>query len=190
MSHREQRQSDPNRLARNRGWVQWLLRERRTGLRIVAHRNGIAEQDTEDVVQAALLGVLRAFPGPDDESSVFSYAARAVQNTALKAHRRAQRKETHNVPIEGERAEGGHQPGTVIDVSDPAAADPLEQVIAREAADELGARLAKLPAEQRAALMLSAAGYGTAEIAAALGLSERAARKRIQHGNRALRDRR
>ena len=187
MSHREQRRSDPSRDERNRAWIEWLLRERERGLRIVAHRHGIAEQDTDDVVQAALLSVMRAFPGPDEETAVFAYAARAVANTALKAHRRTHRKEGHNVAIEA-AGRDDRPPGTVADVSDAAAVDPLERAIEREAAGELSARVAALPPEERAAIFLAAAGYGTAEIAAALGLTVRATRKRIEKGNRALRE--
>ncbi len=187
MADREQRRSDEERLSRNRAWVEWLVRKHHGRLRGVALRNGIAAQDAEDVIQTALANVLRSFPGPDERSAAFSYAARAVQNTALKAHRRAQRKESHNVAIGSERPEGEEPRGLVHALSDLSAGDPLERAIEREAAEERSSRLAVLPSEQRMALALSAAGYGLAEIAAALGLSVRATRKRIEKGNRALR---
>lgn len=188
MADREQRRSDEERLSRNRAWIEWLAREQHLGLRAVALRHGIAAQDVDDVIQTALANVLRAFPGPDERNAAFSYAARAVQNTALKAHRRAQRKESHNVAIGAERPEREEPRGVVHALFDRSQGDPLERAIEREAATELGARLAALPSEQRTALALSAAGYGVAEIAEALGLSERATRKRIERGNRALRE--
>lgn len=187
MADREQPRSDRERGRRNRDWVEWLARERVLGLRIVARRNGIADQDAEDVVQTALANLLRSFPGPDDRDAVFSYACRAVQNTARKSHRRFQRKESHNLAIAGERDDLETGERTVFAPSAPSDGDPLERVIEREAAGELRATLATLPTDQRTALALSAAGYSNAEIAEALGLSVRATRKRIGRGNRALR---
>lgn len=188
MSHREQRRSGSERLERNRAWVERLQRERIAALRRVARRHGIAAQDEDDVIQTALTSVLRAFPGPDEERAVFAYAARAVANTALKAHRRSRRKESRNVAIDGAALEGTREAHVVADVSDASAADPLERAIERERAAERRARLEALPAEERAALALAAAGCSPAEVAAALGLSVRQVRKRIENANRALRD--
>jgi DNA-directed RNA polymerase specialized sigma24 family protein len=72
--------------------------------------------------------------------------------------------------------------------ADPDAPDPVERAIAREAIQAAVELLGELADEQRAALCLSAAGFGTAESARALGLSQRAYRKRIEHGNRRLRE--
>ena len=188
MADREQRRSEHERLRRNRAWVEWLVREQHGRMRSVALHNGIAGQDADDVIQTALANVLRSFAGPDERSAVFSYAARAVQNTALKTHRRAQRKESHNVTIGAERPDAEEPRGVAYALFDPSEGDPLERAIEREAASERRAKLERLPAEQRAALALSAAGYGLAEIADALGLSIRATRKRIEKGNRALRE--
>jgi len=186
MAHREQRPPDPERLQRNRDWVEWLARERHGRLQAVARHYGISAQDVDDVIQAALTSTMRSYPGPDEAGAVFSYAARAVQNTALKAHRRAQRKEGHNVGIDSENSDSDERSGRVRTLFDPSASDPVEQLIASEATEELRTKLQRLPDEQRAALFLSAAGYSPAEIARALGLSVRATRKRIEKGNRAL----
>lgn len=61
-------------------------------------------------------------------------------------------------------------------------------MIERESATERIDRIQDLTDEQRRVLVLAAAGYRAAEIAAALGASKRVARKRIEYGNRVLRD--
>jgi len=188
MADRDERRTETTRQARNGAWVEWLAREKHARLRFVARRKGIAEQDLEDVVQEALANVMRSFKGPDAEASVLDYACRAVENTALKAHRRRQRKESHNIAIGDERPGPSEDRQTVRAIFDPSESDPLEQAIASQAASEHRQKLESLPEEQRLALILSAAGFGLAEIAARLGLSVRATRKRIEKGNRALRE--
>ncbi|MGH2986888.1 MAG: sigma factor-like helix-turn-helix DNA-binding protein [Solirubrobacterales bacterium] len=49
-------------------------------------------------------------------------------------------------------------------------------------------RLERLPADQRAVILLAAAGYSPTEIAAFRGLTVRQVRKRIEKANRALRE--
>ena len=189
MAHREQRRSDPHRQARNRDWVEWLARERQARLIAVARRAGVPAQDAADVVQTALLNVIRFFPGPDVADNVFAYAAKAVAGTASKHHRRNRRKEGRNVAIGEERGRSEEPQGRVFGLHDPSEPDPLERALERLDAQQRRAALRGLPAEQRAALVLSAAGYRLEEIAAALGLSVRATRKRIEKGNRAQRER-
>jgi RNA polymerase sigma factor (sigma-70 family) len=189
MADREQRRTDEKRLQRNREWIEWLAHHQLRRLRLVARRWAIAEQDVDDVVQTALANVLRSFGGPDDEQSAFSYAARAVANTALKAHRRHARKESRNIGIAAQLDEDSRNEVWDGALADRTSGDPLERVVERESVHERVERLLGLTDEQRTALVLAAAGYGTAEIAAALGVSERVARKRIEFGNRALRGR-
>lgn len=188
MADQDERRTETTRQVRNGAWVEWLALKQYTRLRVVARRRGVAEQDVEDIVQEALSNVMRSFKGPDVEASVLDYACRAVENTALKAYRRRQRKESHNVAIGDERPGPLEERQTVRGIFDPSASDPLEQAIASQAASELRQKLDRLPEEQRLALILSAAGFGLAEVAARLGLSVRATRKRIEKGNRALRE--
>jgi RNA polymerase sigma factor (sigma-70 family) len=79
--------------------------------------------------------------------------------------------------------------GREAPLPDPEASDPLDLAIAREEVEELRLALLELPDEQRAVLVLTAAGFGHSEISARLGLSERAVRKRVERANRTLRER-
>jgi RNA polymerase sigma factor (sigma-70 family) len=173
---------------RNRAIVDRLAQERHRQLLAIARRGGVDADIAEDVVQTALLDVLRAFPGPDDPRQAYLYAARCVQNEASHARRRFARKESRNVAMPEsvlkDRANGKRD----VALIDADASDPLELAIAREAVVERRQRLLELPADQRAVLALGAAGFGTAEIARMLGLSERGVRKRVERANRALRN--
>jgi RNA polymerase sigma factor (sigma-70 family) len=173
---------------RNARLVDYLARERWRWLCAVARRWGVEGHAVDDVVQSALLDVLRSFPGPDDSRHVAAYAARCVQTEAWKLHRRHARKEGRWAPLpERERNDrlGGVEQ---VEIADPESADPLESVIDAEATDEALIRLEELPDDQRAVVLLRAAGFESAEIAARLELSLRGVRKRIEKANRRLRD--
>lgn len=176
---------DPERNAR---LVDYLARKRWSWLCAVARRSGVASEGIDDVVQSALLDVLRSFPGPEEVGHVAAYAARCVQTEAWKLHRRRARKEGRL----GRLAEQdrGDSLGTSqeIGVVDDTAPDPLESVIASEASREAVAVLQTLPEDQRGVLLLRAAGFDTAEIAERLELSVRGVRKRIEKANRRLRE--
>lgn len=68
------------------------------------------------------------------------------------------------------------------------APSPEDELIAREAAGALAGRLAGLPGDARAALLLSAHGYSGAEIARHIGRSELATRSLICRHRSRLRD--
>jgi RNA polymerase sigma factor (sigma-70 family) len=173
---------------RNARLVDYLARERWGWLCGVARRWGVEGHAVDDVVQSALLDVLRSFPGPDDPRHVAAYAARCVQTEAWKLHRRNARKEGRWAPLpERERNDrlGGVEQ---IEIADPESADPLESVIDAEATHEALVRLEQLPDDQCAVVLLRAAGFDSAEIAARLDLSLRGVRKRIEKANRRLRD--
>jgi RNA polymerase sigma factor (sigma-70 family) len=128
------------------------------------------DEDAEDVVQAALLGVVRL--GPDDPDEAFSYAAKSVVHLAMKIHRQRQRKPTLRL--------------TENIAANQAAPYDLEgDVAARETIAEL--RRQVKPDVLRA-LYARGLGLEPAEIATATGLSERQVRKRIEKGRRALRE--
>jgi len=138
----------------------------------------------DDAVQSACLGFLRAF-NPDTAhggaAGAFSYLARATANAAAKlvrtdARRRrglppAVRRDELDDPVERAASEG---------------ASPEDLVMRLEETRELEARLEALPEEWREVLLARAAGYSPAEIQAALGLTERQYRKRIERANRRL----
>jgi RNA polymerase sigma factor (sigma-70 family) len=184
MASRPTTRRDPER---NACLVDYLARERWAWLCAVARRSGIEPHAVDDIVQSALLDVLRSFPGPDEPGHVAAYAARCVQTEAWKLHRRQARKEGRLAQLP-ERERGDCVATTEeIGIADPSAPDVLEVVIAAEASHEAQAVLERLPADQRATLLLRAAGFGTAEIAQRLNLSPRAVRKRIEQANRKLR---
>ena len=135
----------------------------------------------EDVVQAALTSFIQAFPGPDEVEPAWHYLLRCVATAAHKAARRHGRKESHNVGIEGLGVPNGY-------LADVAAADPAERALQREAMREAVERLAVLTDEEREILALGAAGFGNAEIAAHVGRSQRAVRKRVGSARRKLAD--
>ena len=171
----------------NRVVVSRLAQERRPQLLAIARRSGVDSDSTEDVVQAALLDVLRSFPGPDDSRQAYLFAAKCVENQARHARRRFARKESQNVEFPTQTLKdfaGGKREVALVDRE---TTDPLELAVAREAAADRREKLLALPADQRAVLVLSAAGFRTAEIARLLGLSERGVRKRVERANRTLR---
>lgn len=189
MAERRTRERERVDRERNRELAGWLARERWDALVAIARRYGVRAELAGDVVQSALVGVLRAFPGPDEREAVYRYAARCVQNEALRAHRRYARKESHECspPEEPTRND---RVGTRLarDLVDAGAADPAEVWLGREADLEGREVLLSLPPTERAVLVLRATGFAPAEIAKLLGLSHRAVRKRVTRANRLLRE--
>jgi len=171
---------------RNRRLTDHLARDRADFLALVARVAGARGDVVEDVVQSALLDVLRSFPGPDDRRAVAAYAARCVQHQVAKTRRRFDRKESHNAPMPDLRLKDTTETRIEVGLADGDAPDPADAALAREGASELLELVLELPLDQRAVLLLSAAGYGPSESAQILGLSERQVRKRIEKANREL----
>ena len=170
---------------RNARLCDWLARERRSKLAAIARRHGIARQDVEDVIQDALLDMLRSFPGPDHRDYASAYAARCVERRALNRRRRIARKEAPLSPLP-ERV--GERPAR--ELADPRCVDPADLHLDREELRRPRERLLELPAEQRAAVVMRAAGGNTAEICRSLGVSPRRLRKLLGKANRQLARRR
>lgn len=167
---------------RNARLAEWLVREKGAYLRAVAVRAGAPAWQIEDVVQTALLNFYRAFPGPDSNEKALAYAAACVASATSKSRRRYARKESREAAMPA-RVDSGETLGIV----DHSAGDPADVVVERERVASLRERLAELPADQRAVILLAAAGYIPAEIAALRGLTVRQVRKRIEKANRTLR---
>jgi RNA polymerase sigma factor (sigma-70 family) len=167
---------------RNTRLTEWLATEKRSYLRAVAVRSGAPEWQLADIVQSALLNFYRAFPGPDVREKALAYCAACVVSEVSKARRRYARKEIR------EHAMPEHESGEPVAIADDCVEDPAEAAIEAERLASLRQRLAKLPADQRAVILLAAAGYGPAEIAQLQGLTVRQVRKRIEKANRALRE--
>lgn len=182
------RPENPNRDAdRNRRLVEWLARERTGWLRRVATSRRLNRADVDDVVQSALLDVLRSFPGPDDRDAVASYAARCVERRVSKLYRRRRKESRVQRLPEVERNDRARTTVTADTVADPDTDDPLDRVISLERAGELAEELRGLPEDQRRVVAFGALGYSPAEIGAMLSLSPRGVRKRVEKANRRLR---
>jgi RNA polymerase sigma factor (sigma-70 family) len=154
-------------------------------LRAVArvHTKDPSDDRVDDTMQAAFLAFMRSYGGPLDEDDALRYLIRCVMTQGWKQGTRDRRRLESSADVEQ------------IDGLDPAGnrrvegevRDPLEYVLGRELVAESRSELAELSVEERACIWLSALGFGTSEIAAALGLSERQVRKRVEKGNRRLR---
>jgi RNA polymerase sigma factor (sigma-70 family) len=155
-------------------------------LRGVAYNAGARGEQIEEAVQQGFAQLMSAFPGdPADLDGVRRYLVRCVQSSAWKILRSDRRRERW-VAAERERDRFEQRAGDVARSEGIDGAEPFERVLAREAL--VGARelLRQLPEEWAAVLLLSAAGYGTAEIARRLGLSTRQVRKRVEKANARL----
>ena len=172
--------------ARNRPLVDYLARERYGWLAALAQRWGASADAADDVVQDALLDVLRSFPGPHERAQVVAYAARCVRNRVFKLHRRHRRKESRNAPPPAR--EGSDRLGSEAEIGlpDPSAPGPLELLLSAEERSEARELLAGLSEQERTVVVLIAAGYSHAEVSERTGLSTRAIRKRVGRANRRL----
>jgi RNA polymerase sigma factor (sigma-70 family) len=168
---------------RNARLTEWLATEKRSYLLATARRAGAPEWQLQDVVQAGLLDFYRAFPGPDVPPKALAYCAACVASQARKARRRFARKESREqaMPVRFDTGES-------LSIKDLDSPDPADLVGERDRHECLRARLDALSDEQRAVVILAAAGYGPAEIAEIRGLSVRQVRKRIEKANRRLRE--
>ena len=181
----------PKDVQRNARLCDWLARERWSKLVAIAYRYGIQRQDIDDVVQDALLDVMRSFPGPDHRDYASAYAARCVERRALKRRRRIARKEAPLSRLPAVDA-GGPEGATVngAALADSEAVDPADVCIDRAELQLPRELLLELPTDQRAAIVLRVAGAETAEICRSLEVSPRRLRKLIGKANRELDERR
>lgn len=175
---------------RNAHLCAWLANERWSKLAAIAHRHGIARQDVEDVIQDALLDVLRSFPGPDHHDYVSAYAARCVERRALNRKRRIARKEAPLSPLPGPSRDDRPGRAAAPELVNPHALDPAELLADRGELSVPRKLILELPTEQRAAVVLRAAGAETSEICRSLGVSPRRLRKLVGKANRQLARRR
>jgi RNA polymerase sigma factor (sigma-70 family) len=163
-----------------------IAAERSDMLRGVAYNAGARGEQIEEAVQQGFAQLMSAFPGdPDDLDGVRRYLVRCVQSAAWKILRTARRREWW-LMAETERDRFDGRAGDVARSEGVDFAEPIEGVLAREALADTRRLLQELPEEWAAVLLLSAAGYGIAEIAERLGLSTRQVRKRVQKANARL----
>ncbi|MFF7637156.1 RNA polymerase sigma factor SigM [Kitasatospora sp. NPDC008050] len=174
-------QSDAELLARHVAGDQAafgrLVHRHRDRLWAVALRTLGDREEAADALQDALISALRAAHTFQGRSAVTTWLHRIVVNACLDRARRA-----------GSRRAGSldEEPGR-LDTLVPAAEPTDALVIRQELRRELGAALAELPAEQRAALVLvDMQGYPVAEAAELLGVPVGTVKSRCARGRARL----
>lgn len=169
-----------------RGTAARIAETNSSTLRGVAYNAGARGEQIEEAVQQGFAQLMSAFPGnPDDLDGAGRYLVRCVQSSAWKILRTDRRRQRWLV-AESERDRFDGRAGDVARSEGVDAIEPIERILAREALADTRMLLRELPEEWAAVLLLSAAGYGTAEIAERLGLSKRQVRKRVQKANARL----
>ncbi|MCL2448396.1 MAG: sigma-70 family RNA polymerase sigma factor [Polyangiaceae bacterium] len=138
---------------------------------------GAAHPDVEDVLQDALLGVLRALATFRGESTVLHFARRVAAKRAMDLHRRQ-----HAAARKLENVRRGHAP-------DPPQT-PRQAVEAERRRRHLRDLLAELPEAQADTFAMRVVlGYSLDEIAAATGAPVNTVRSRLRLAKEALRER-
>jgi RNA polymerase sigma-70 factor (ECF subfamily) len=154
-----------------------LYRRHRDRLWAVALRTMGDREDAADALQDALLSAHRAAPRFRGDSAVTTWLHRIVVNACLDRIRRRQAHPTVPLP------DGG--PGR--DPDRPGGVEPAAPVTDHDTALVVRQALAKLPEEQRAALVLvDLQGYPVAEVALILGVAEGTIKSRCARGRARL----
>jgi RNA polymerase sigma factor (sigma-70 family) len=155
-------------------------------LRGVAYNSGARGEQLDEAVQQGFAQLMSAFPGdPSDLVGVRRYLVRCVQSAAWKILRRETRRLRWHI-TESALDRLDQRPGDAPRSDGVDQAEPFERVLEYEMLEHGRELLAELPEDWRAVLLLSAAGFGTEEIAAQLGLSSRQVRKRVEKANARL----
>jgi RNA polymerase sigma-70 factor (ECF subfamily) len=137
---------------------------------------GAAHPELEDVLQEALVGVLRGLASFRWESSVLHFARRVATKRAIESRRRAR--------TAARTMEGAAQ------IDPPAATTPRESFVAERRRRHLRALLDELPDAQSQALgMRAVLGFSVEEIADSTGAPVNTVRSRLRLAKEALRER-
>ncbi|MCE7081498.1 RNA polymerase sigma factor SigM [Streptomyces sp. ST2-7A] len=153
-----------------------LVRRHRDRLWAVALRTLGDREEAADALQDAFVSAHRAAPSFQGRSAVTTWLHRIVVNACLDRLRRARSRRTSPLP-EPERLE------TLLEPQEPASI-PAERGEVRR---ELARALARLPEEQRAALVLvDLQGYPVAEAAELLGAPVGTVKSRCARGRARL----
>ncbi|RKR89291.1 RNA polymerase ECF family sigma subunit [Micromonospora pisi] len=154
-----------------------LFHRHRDRLWAVALRTLADREDAADALQDALLSAHRAAARFRGDAAVTTWLHRIVVNACLDRIRRRQAHPTVPLPDGSRTDESGRWAGT-----EPAAPAPDHDtaLVVQEA-------LARLPAEQRAAIILvDVQGYPVAEVAVMLGVAEGTVKSRCARGRARL----
>jgi RNA polymerase sigma factor (sigma-70 family) len=136
----------------------------------VVHRflvAAVGPVDADDCFQEACISALRAYPELESADNLRGWLLRIAQRKAIDAHRAAARR----------AAPAGDLPDTPVPPVEPVNGEP-----------RLWAHVRALPDKQRMAVFLRCiAGLSYAELGAALGCSQDAARRNVHEGLKRLR---
>ncbi len=162
-----------------------LVARHRDRLWAVALRTLGDPEEAADAVQDALLSAYRRAATYRGEAQVTTWLHRVVVNACLDRVRRRAARPTVSLDAEPLGPDSGTARGAAsqpaLAVHDP---DPAEALQTRL---DVGAALARLPFEQRAALVLvDMEGWSVAEAAAALGCAEGTVKSRCARGRARL----
>ncbi|WP_051970066.1 RNA polymerase sigma factor SigM [Kitasatospora azatica] len=154
-----------------------LVQRHRDRLWAIALRTLGDREEAADALQDALVSALRSAHTFQGRSAVTTWLHRIVVNACLDRARRATSRRT------GSLDEQPQQLDTLVPAAEPAEALVIRQELRRE----LGAALAELPPEQRAALVLvDMQGYPVAEAAELLGVPVGTVKSRCARGRARL----
>ena len=145
-------------------------------LQMIRRILGPAHPDVDDVLQEALIGLLRALPGFRGDSTTRHFACRIATLSALKARRR--------------RTEDPDDTGSNLDEACWDGADPHDWALASCRRQLLRRLLDELPSPQAEAMVLHCvAGLTVEEIAVAAQCPAETIRSRLRLAKAALRER-
>lgn len=163
-------------LAGDRGAFDTLLRRYLRPALAVAWEFTGTRDDAEDVVQDAFLRTLRSLGRFDPDRPFAAWFFTIVRNAARTAAAARGVREARHAHLDAADVEPGHAPATD---------DEAERA---ELRDRLDRAIAALPPMQRACFRLCAAeGFGAAEVAAMLDISEATVRVHVHRARKALR---
>ncbi|HEY6747118.1 MAG TPA: RNA polymerase sigma factor SigM [Mycobacteriales bacterium] len=153
------------------GAFEEIVRRHRDRLWAVALRTMREPEEAADALQDALISAYKAAGSFRGDSAVTTWLHRIVVNACLDRIRRRQVRSTVPLPEEG--------PGEPADVRD--------RVAERDTAMAIEEALGRLPAEQRAAIVLvDIEGYSVADTAAMLKVAEGTVKSRCARGRTRL----
>lgn len=151
-----------------------LMRRHGRRLRAIAHRMLGRLDEAEDLVQDTFVTLWRQADRIEDgRGPIGAWLTRVLVNRAIDRARRNRFLQFIGLDSAEESADEAPNPETAT--------------VSRSEMAAVKADLARLPARQRAAILLAADGHGTAEIAAAMDLSVGAAEQLLVRARRALR---
>lgn len=160
-----------------------LFGRHRDRLWAVALRTMGNPEDAADGLQDGMIAAYRRAGSFRGEAAVTTWLHRVVVNACLDRLRAAKVRRTEALPDDLEERAGR---GSLVSAA-PEAEDPADASVRSERRRTVLAALARLPAEQRAALVLvDMEGYAVAEVAVMLGCAEGTVKSRCSRGRARL----